>query len=321
MAEQQAALAAAEQQAAAQRAAAQAAAATSTSAPPAAAAAVQVRSPPVAPPRFFEEDPVIWLVQLDLYFSQAAVHAELDKFRIAATLLPGHLLRDFADILRNPPAAAPYQTLANAIRQRFGKSLEQRLRTLLANQQLGDRRPSQLLRHLLDLAQTEGSADSPLVRQIYLNALPARILPFLECLPPNTDLATIASTADRLLELPQPSSTPPGFVGATSSVRPPSPDLPALLEKMIAGIAALTTTVTALSEATLRREPATLRREPFRPRSRGRSGPRGSPARASTPQRSRSPEPSPAHLCWYHRRFGADARSCQPPCSWPGNRE
>ncbi|KAF0305176.1 hypothetical protein FJT64_023126 [Amphibalanus amphitrite] len=76
----------------------------------------------VAPPRFFEEDPVIWLVQLDLFFSQAAVDDELSRFRIAATLLPGHLLRDFTDILRNPPLDRPYTILSDAIRQRFGKS-------------------------------------------------------------------------------------------------------------------------------------------------------------------------------------------------------
>ncbi|KAF0294851.1 Dorsal-ventral patterning protein tolloid [Amphibalanus amphitrite] len=76
----------------------------------------------VAPPRFFEEDPVIWLVQLDLFFSQAAVDDELSRFRIAATLLPGHLLCDFTDILRNPPQDRPYTILSDAIRQRFGKS-------------------------------------------------------------------------------------------------------------------------------------------------------------------------------------------------------
>ncbi|KAF0310722.1 hypothetical protein FJT64_001918 [Amphibalanus amphitrite] len=76
----------------------------------------------VAPPRFFEEDPVIWLIQLDLFFSQAAVDDELSRFRIAATLLPGHLLRDFTDILRNPPLDRPYTILSDAIRQRFGKS-------------------------------------------------------------------------------------------------------------------------------------------------------------------------------------------------------
>ncbi|KAF0297867.1 hypothetical protein FJT64_004731 [Amphibalanus amphitrite] len=108
-----------------------AAAAASHAAAAAAAAAAQpdylrVATAPrshVAPPRFFEEDPVIWLVQLDLFFSQAAVDDELSRFRIAATLLPGHLLRDFTDILRNPPLDRPYTILSDAIRQRFGKSL------------------------------------------------------------------------------------------------------------------------------------------------------------------------------------------------------
>ncbi|KAF0310764.1 hypothetical protein FJT64_001958 [Amphibalanus amphitrite] len=132
-----------------------AAAAASHAAAAAAAAAAQpdylrVATAPrshVAPPRFFEEDPVIWLVQLDLFFSQAAVDDELSRFRIAATLLPGHLLRDFTDILRNPPQDRPYTILSDAIRQRFGKSVEQRLRCLLSGQQLGDRRPF----HLQDL--------------------------------------------------------------------------------------------------------------------------------------------------------------------------
>ncbi|KAF0303278.1 StAR-related lipid transfer protein 9 [Amphibalanus amphitrite] len=132
-----------------------AAAAASHAAAAAAAAAAQpdylrVATAPrshVAPPRFFEEDPVIWLVQLDLFFSQAAVDDELSRFRIAATLLPGHLLRDFTDILRNPPLDRPYTILSDAIRQRFGKSVEQRLRCLLSGQQLGDRRPF----HLQDL--------------------------------------------------------------------------------------------------------------------------------------------------------------------------
>ncbi|KAF0297783.1 hypothetical protein FJT64_004794 [Amphibalanus amphitrite] len=106
-----------------------AAAATHAAAAAAAAAAqpdyLRVATAPrshVAPPRFFEEDPVIWLVQLDLFFSQAAVDDELSRFRIAATLLPGHLLRDFTDILRNPPQDRPYTILSDAIRQRFGKS-------------------------------------------------------------------------------------------------------------------------------------------------------------------------------------------------------
>ena len=48
--------------------------------------------------------------------------------------------------------------------------------------------------------------------------------------------------------------------------------------------------------------------------------------RAPSPQRGRSPtqqrgfkrsgSPAPRQLCHYHRRFGVEARNCQPPCSW-----
>ena len=259
---------------------------------------------------------MIWLVQLDLYFCQAGIKEELSRFRIAATLLPGHILRDFADILRSPPKVDPYTKLSEAIRQRFGRSVEQRLRTLLSEQQLGDRRPSQFLRHLLDLAQAAGSQDSPLVRQIFLNALPPRIQPFLQCLPTSTDLATTASTADRLLDLPPTASAAPTphFPPATMDVftpglvhavqQTPSEDLPALMRQLIRGITDLTTTVSTLVETTARRERS------------------ASTARVADHRRARdrSATPSPAtpstSLCWYHHKYGGSARSCQPPCSW-----
>ncbi|KAF0300944.1 hypothetical protein FJT64_003210 [Amphibalanus amphitrite] len=277
----------------------------------------------VAPARSFEEDPVIWLVQFDLFFSQAAVDDELSRFRIAATLLPGHLLRDFTDIRRNPPADRPYTILSDAIRQRFGKSVEQRLRCLLSSQQLGDRRPSKFLRHLLDLAEAEGSQDSPLILQIFLNALPPRIQPFLQCLPPGTDLATIASTADRLLELPQQSDVAnpsSGFLAAVSTSAPAaaSPatsagpfNLQDLMSQLLTGITALTTTVATLVDKTCRRE-RSASRAPGRARHR-------SPRDLSATARSPSPGTNTStgvgtSYCWYHQKFGTNARSC--PCSW-----
>ena len=77
------------------------------------------------------------------------------KFRITATLIPGHLLRNLTDILRNPPRLKPYNALSDAIKDTFGRSAEQRLRVLLSEQLLGDRRPSQFLRHLPDLAESQ----------------------------------------------------------------------------------------------------------------------------------------------------------------------
>lgn len=50
----------------------------------------------------------------------------------------------------------------------------------------------------------------------------------------------------------------------------------------------------------------------------------------STNRRRRSPSPRlendrsgrdhSSRLCYYHRRFGPDARRCQRPCAWPENR-
>ena len=42
----------------------------------------------------------------------------------------------------------------------------------------------------------------------------------------------------------------------------------------------------------------------------------------SKSSRGRSPSPHPqssSTLCWYHERFGNNARKCRPPCSKSGN--
>ncbi|KAK3868814.1 hypothetical protein Pcinc_025852 [Petrolisthes cinctipes] len=65
---------------------------------------------------------------------------------------------------------------------------------------LGDRKPSQFLRHLLELTKPHiTDKDSPWVRQIILQALPDISLPFLQFLPPETPLDTLAGTLDRVV--------------------------------------------------------------------------------------------------------------------------
>ncbi|KAK3885654.1 hypothetical protein Pcinc_010140 [Petrolisthes cinctipes] len=161
----------------------------------------QTTSPAVygPPPPFVEDSPDIWIIQLDLYFARAQIVQQEVKFQTAASLLPAHHVMEFIDMIRDSSVQA-YDELWGALRSRLGKSTEENLRSILAAQQLGDRKPSQFLRHLLELTKPHiTDKDSPLVRQIFLQAMPDKSLPFLQFLPPETPLDTLAGTADRVV--------------------------------------------------------------------------------------------------------------------------
>ena len=46
---------------------------------------------------------------------------------------------------------------------------------------------------------------------------------------------------------------------------------------------------------------------------------------SKSPHHSPTPAPRktqpPSNLCWYHHRFGDDAKKCQPPCTWMENEQ
>ena len=44
------------------------------------------------------------------------------------------------------------------------------------------------------------------------------------------------------------------------------------------------------------------------------------PPCCSLSQAPRKTQP-PSNLCWYHHRFGEDAKKCQLPCTWTGNEQ
>ncbi|KAK4322644.1 hypothetical protein Pmani_006621 [Petrolisthes manimaculis] len=106
---------------------------------------------------------------------------------------------EFIDMIRNP-SDQDNDELCGALKIRLGEFTEEILRSILSAQQLGDRKPSQFRRHLLELTKPHiTDNDSPLVRQIFLQAMPDKSLPFLQFLPPETLLDTLAGTADRVV--------------------------------------------------------------------------------------------------------------------------
>lgn len=101
-----------------------------------------------------------------------------------------------SDIIARPPEANKYQTLKNALISRIEKSGDSKLQRLLQSLDLGDKKPSELLREMRSLATNQISDD--VVQKLWLKRLPNQISVILaiSCEP----LDKLASMADKILE-------------------------------------------------------------------------------------------------------------------------
>ncbi len=110
------------------------------------------------------------------------------------------------DILLSPTPAQSYTTLRTALIARVGITEDARLQQLLEDEQLGDRRPSQLLRRMHQLL---GSAtmDDAVLRRLFLRLLPATCRTILAGRNDVTDLSTLADIADEVHDVTSSAAT------------------------------------------------------------------------------------------------------------------
>ena len=120
--------------------------------------------------------------------------------------------------------------------------------------------------------------DEAFVRELFLQKLPSNVRMVLASARRDTTLAQLAQMADEIMEVATPS------ISAVHRDARPTPQLSAEMEQLRSEVAGLTNLVKSLT------------------------------------RRRRSPSPHPSRrqlttdLCWYHQRFGDDARKCQEPC-------
>jgi hypothetical protein len=82
----------------------------------------------------------------------AGVNSEKTKFLHVISQLDHRYAAEVEDIITSPPERDPYTTLRTELVRRLSPSREQRIRQLLTLEEMGDRKPSQFLRHLRGLA-------------------------------------------------------------------------------------------------------------------------------------------------------------------------
>ncbi|XP_040357464.2 uncharacterized protein LOC121046842, partial [Ixodes scapularis] len=263
---------------------------------PASISSVAVRLPP-----YYDRNPRVWFLQAESQFHLSGVTSQESKYHHVVSALSLAAADEVYDILAQPSATASYDQLKAALLQRTEASDRSRLQELLSAEELGDRRPSQLLRRMTQLlgdrANTIGDA---LLRELFIQRLPTNVQMVLATATA-LDLTGLAALADAVIEVATPSVasvTSAAEDGSEAMPAPPgTPSLHGNLERLCQR---LEESVTA----------ATHQRD--RPRTQQQRG--RSTSRCRNADRSRSA--SSADVCVYHRRYGSDARHCLRPCSW-----
>ena len=96
-------------------------------------------------PPFWPSDPQLWFAQVESQFTTRGISEEHTKFSYVVSSLAHDYAHEVRDILLSPPRDQPYATLKTQLVARLCSSEQKRIRQLLTEEQLGDRKPSQFL--------------------------------------------------------------------------------------------------------------------------------------------------------------------------------
>ena len=265
----------------------------SVSQPASGEALAQVSGVSVKLPPFWSDDPQLWFAQVEAQFNTRNITVESTKFWHVVGSLDHKYAHEIRDLLLSPPTHQPYTELRKTLVARLTASAQKRVRQLLHAEQLGDRKPSQFLRHLRQL-KGESTIDDSILSELFLQRLPAGVRMVLATAS-TLSLDKQAELADNILDIS--SSTPgPSISAVDSQLTPTPPAVVAEIEALRDELAALRSDMSS-----------TAIQHPSR-RSRDRSN-----SRSRSASRGKSSERD--GRCYFHRRFGSAARNCRPPCT------
>ncbi|GBN20197.1 Transposon Ty3-G Gag-Pol polyprotein [Araneus ventricosus] len=147
-------------------------------------------------PAFWANNVKLYFAQIEANFRIAGIVSEQTKFDTLVAALDPQTLTHVSDLLYTPPKDNPYTALKNRLLSEFEVSLDKKVRTLLEDLDLGDRKPSLLLRQMQELS--EGLVDDTFLKTLWLNRLPVNIRTIL--IISSESLSKLGEMADRMHE-------------------------------------------------------------------------------------------------------------------------
>ncbi|CAK1601363.1 unnamed protein product [Parnassius mnemosyne] len=247
---------------------------------------VSVRIPP-----FWPDDPELWFAQIEGQFTISNILSDTTKFYYVTSNLDPQYSKEVKDIIVSPPSSNKYEKLKDQLIKRLSASRERKIQQLLMHEELGNRKPSQFLRHLQSLAGP--SVPEDFIQSIWSSRLPNNIQTLIVS-QPTSSLDVLADLADRIYDIVSPTLQ----VATTSRTTSTPGTSTQSMENEIAELKAAVKNLTMQ----LSRRSRPCDRSSIRNRRRSTSRSDSSYRRYPT--------------CWYHSKYGDKANRCIKPCDF-----
>ncbi|XP_026331560.1 uncharacterized protein LOC113238925, partial [Hyposmocoma kahamanoa] len=167
---------------------------------------------------------------------ECSTHAT--KFYHVISVLEPKYAAKVEDIIIKPPSTEKYEKLKAELISRLSSTRAERWKQLIFKEELGDRKPSQFLRHIRSLAGPE--CPDEFLRNLWTTRLP-NLLQSIIAMQDNLSLDAVAQMADKVHEVTP--NVPTSHVAAASTSQPPLSSIDELHSK----IDALTQRLDAMS--------------------------------------------------------------------------
>lgn len=260
-------------------------------------AAVNIKLPP-----FWSNSPATWFMQAEAQFSLNRINSDINRYNYVITSLPQDVAEAITDILQDPPTNNMYNSLKKVLIERHSLSLERRIKKIISDEEMGDKRPSEFFRTLRQLAGTCGTVGEDLLRKLWMGRLPHLIN--IALIPQKDEqINTLLEVADQVWEAMQISNVSTVDRSSTSNFSRSKDFLFSSDDRM-------TNLEKQIFELNNKLSNFNLHQSRSRSRSRNMSFSDSSLNRDNHKRFNRN-----SRLCWYHYKFGDRAQKCIAPCA------
>lgn len=244
---------------------------------------------------FWTTQPRLWFHQFEAIVNPQKA-SDLHKYQLVIAKLGRDELGQISDILENPPDSNKYDTLRSRLISAYEESETKQLQKLLTEIELGDQKPSQLLRKMRELGRNRVPEET--LKILWIGRLPHTIRAVITACD-NVNLDSIATIADKIMETSRPSEV--------YNVQKPSVSS-TILDQQLAN---LHLEIAAMNKKIIQME--NTRRDNYRQPAYNRSRSRSRSRNINNQEKFRRQTAQPGDSnfkCFYHYIYGENAKKC-----------